>query len=218
METQQAKRNIWGWALLVGAVWGALEIFGGALLKEIAPEITGSVMAALGGFVLVVVYALTRNYLAFFTTVLMASSLRIVNSLTWHLPAVHLGFGNHVFGMVTEAGALVLFLLIFQKNLHRPAIQRLVGISYPFLSALIFPLVRLVTGNSACLFRNSGIPVAWVFAPLAMLLGALLCPAGFRLASYLEVKIVPQLATGRLRWSLSGLTLALLCLSVLIHV
>jgi len=218
MENQKTHRLTWEWALFGGAIWGTIEIFGGALLKGTAPEITGSVMTALAGFVLVVVYGLTRNYLAYFATVLLASGFRIINSLTWHLPAVHLGFGNHVFGMVTEAVALALFLTLLKNNLHRPAYQRLIGVSFPFLSALLFPLVRLITGNPACLFRNSGIAVAWVFAPLAMILGALLCPIAFQLANYLKEKIVPQLAVPHLRWSLSGLTMALFCLSVFLHV
>lgn len=219
MQDKSAARFTLGWALAAGALWGTLEIFGGAILKQTGlAVISGAVLTACGGFFLILVWRLTGQAWTYPVALLVASLFRITNSLTWQLPAVHHGFGNHVYGMATEAFALTIFLILFRKRLQQPAVQSAVGAGFALLSALIFPSVSFVTGNPACIYRQTGLPVALVFAPLAMLLSALLLPAGFRLADYLRTSVLPSLADRRLQWGVSGLTLALLLLILFVHV
>lgn len=204
------------WTLALGALWGTLEIFGGAALKEAGlPLISGSVLTAASGFFLVMVWQLTDRLWSYPLAVAVAALFRILNSLTLHLPAVHHSFGNHVFGMVSEALVLAVFLFLLRNKTTQRAMQSALGAAYALTAALIFPVVRLFTGNPACTYPQTNIPVALVFAPLAMLLAAVLIPLGFQTANNLRQA---DFRAYRLRWSLPGLTFALLLLSVLLHV
>ncbi len=210
-----------GQALAIGALWGTVEIFGGAALKKVGlAPVTGSILAALTSFFLAISIFATERYHFYFITLLVAAIFRIVNSVTWHLPAMHSGFGNPVFGMASEALALFALLVLFRKSIRRGSIQSLVGATYALVAGLAFPAVKIFTGIPACVYKNIPIPLSIIYAPLAMVLALFLFPLGstFGLQIKRRFEMSPNALPASLLWALPLGAFTLLLLAAFIHV
>jgi hypothetical protein len=168
-----------GLVVLLGSAWGLSEAFLGLGLKTCSRLVSGSAMTAVALFFLAAGLAATRRMEAAGLLVLLAALFKLFDAALLSLPIQHGAVANPIFAFVTEGLALVILAsaLPAWKNTVKGRVW--LGGTSGLAAAAVFPLVGLVTGVPACLLPGTSLPLAWVFAPIAVGLAAATVPLGF---------------------------------------
>ena len=173
--------------IMLGSVWGLSEAGLGIALKSCASMASGSIMTSVALFFIAASWAIIRRILGVILLVAIACSFKIFDALLLSLPLSHGAIANPIFAFITQGFGFIVFISLLQRFFRQDRNKHIAtgGASAAF-SAGIFPLVKFVTGNPACVYPGTTIPLAIVFAPLAILLSCISVPLGFLAAGKLS--------------------------------
>jgi hypothetical protein len=179
MATLERRTKLW-LAIGIGALWGFIEIGIGALFHNTAFQVIhGSLMTGLVALCLSFGFFLIGRSGYLLLSFLIVMLFKLLDAWLLHVPVVHQFMDNAIFGILLELVVFsLLFSIISRRWLEKPSHQSLAGIAYAIPAAGLFPIVKIFTGNSACTLAGSGIPRALYYAPLAIILSALMLPLG----------------------------------------
>lgn len=168
--------------VILGAAWGFAEAGLGLGLQKCASQASGSIMTGVALFFLAAAWVLTRRALGLVLLVGLVTLLKLFDAALLSLPVKHGAVANPIFAFWMEALAVLLVVgaiggLAARKKYGRAAL----GAGAALLSAGLFPLVNFATGIPACVAAGTAIPLSVYYAPLAVVLSAVLVPLGFRL-------------------------------------
>ena len=166
--------------LMLGSVWGLSEAGLGIALKSCASMASGSIMTGVALFFIAASWALTRKVIGVILLIVIACGFRMFDALLLSLPIHHGAIANPIFAFITQGLGFIIFISLFQGFFRQHRTRHIVtGGASAALSAGIFPLVKFATGNPACVYPGTAIPLAILFSPLAILLSCLSVPLGF---------------------------------------
>lgn len=210
--SQPPKRTNWAPILALSGLWGLSEAALGMFLRQCASTVSGSLMTGAAILFLAAGWALAPRVPTVAAMVAVASGFKLLDALLLGLPVLHGAVGNPIFAMVMEAAAFLLIVTVLNASLLKRAHGQAVAGGLAALVAVnLFPLVKHVTGVTACV-TGTGYPLALYYAPIAVGISALTLPLGLRLGEALASleRRIPAL-----RWLepvTAGLSLAALLL------
>jgi len=181
MEKTVLKSNL-GLALILGSVWGFCEVALGAGLHACAASVSGSVMTAVALFFLSAGWAAARRWYVPALTVLIASFFKLFDAYLLSLPVIHGAIANPVFAFITEGLAFLVLVSIFDGvRLQKRSAHVMLGGGAALVAVSLFPLVKYITTIPACAYPGTTVPLAFIYAPVAIILSAVTVPLGFYL-------------------------------------
>jgi hypothetical protein len=132
-------------------------------------------------FFIAAVWGIGRKVSGVALLVAVAVLFKMFDAVLLSLPVRHGAVANPAFAFILEGAAfLALAVLIGDGGGRRTARRAVWGASAALLAALAFPLVKFATGIPACVVPGTGFPLAYAYAPLAVLISAATVPLGLR--------------------------------------
>ena len=179
MEHATPKSHL-GIVVILGSVWGLSEAALGMGLRSCASLVSGSLMTGIALFFITATWTITRRILTVAILVIIASLFKMFDALLLPLPVRHGAIGNPIFAFFME-GLAFLFLtaVVKEKFYQKKAGQAVLGGTSALIAVSLFPLVKFATGIPACVYPGTGIPLAYYFAPLAVVFSIFTVPLGF---------------------------------------
>ncbi|MCX7974026.1 MAG: hypothetical protein N3B16_05930 [Candidatus Aminicenantes bacterium] len=180
--------NRWPFVVLLGTIWGISECFLGIYLRQCASSISGSIMTGLAFFFLAIAFSYNRSRLTILLMVVLASLFKLVDALLLSLPIQHGAVANPLFAFLMEGLAFWIIITFFSQSWQQNFGSQLMSGAFMALAAVnLFPLVKYVTGISACVVPGTNYPLSLYYAHLAISLSALTFPAGLFLGRNLLI-------------------------------
>ncbi len=177
-----------GLVVLLGSAWGLSEALLGLALQSCSRLVSGSVMTAVALFFLATGLTVTRRAETAGLLLVMAVLFKLFDAALLSLPVRSGAVANPIFAFVTEALALGILASAIPAWKRSTKGRALLGGASGFSSAAVFPSVGVFTGVPACVLPGTSLPLAWVFAPVAVGLAALTVPLGFAAGEKLAQK------------------------------
>lgn len=182
-----SKKNIfssYGIVLAAGSVWGLIEFGAGMGLQKCATLVTGAILTGLSLFWLSFIWSAVKHLIPVIVIVIIAMLFKWLDALLLKVAWNHGSVLNPMFAFFTTLTGFVVFIGIFRKRFSHSLLARiLVGGGAALAAMCLFPLVKFVTGSAACTFAATQIPLSIYTAPVAMIIGMVTVPLGFRAAS-----------------------------------
>lgn len=208
------------WALIgiFGAVWGLSEALLGMWLRSCASFASGSIMTGVAFFFIAATWIVSQRALGVVLLVVIASFFKLFDALLLSLPIQNGAVANPIYAFMMEGAAFLCLIVILHEGLKKkiPGQAALGGIS-ALVAANLFPLVKYVTGVSACVFPGTSYPLSLYYIPIAVGLSLITVPAGVWVGTKLEaleVKLKIKHYYQRIHYLISPATL-ILCLVIL---
>lgn len=178
----------------LGAAWGLTEATCGPCAGRLLGwPASGPILTGVSLLFLAAAFRLTGRATSVLPVLGLAAALKIGGACLRGNPLTGGSVANPLFAMALETGALLAVLVLWKgvqaKGWFRSS---LAGGGAALAATLAFPAVRMVTGNPACIFPGTGLPVSVVLAPLAFFCGALAIPAGLALGRRLRESSAPE--------------------------
>jgi hypothetical protein len=204
---------LFGTVVIIGSIWGFSEAGLGMWLRSCASLFSGTIMTGVALFFMAGAWVMSRRIFSIVLLVLIASLFKLFDALFLSLPIKHGAVANPIFAFAIEGAAFLVLILIFNEKLRQKITgQALFGGMAALLAANLFPLVKHATGIPACVFPGTVTPLSLYYAPLAVLISAILVPLGFYVGSQiriLEPKLEQVYQRTRLGYFLSPATVIL---------
>ena len=204
-----------GLAVILGSVWGLLEVALGMGLRTCAASVSGSLMTGVALFFIAVGWVATQRLFVPVLIVLIASCFKLFDALILAIPIIHGAIGNPIFAFWTEGFAFLLLIAVFsQQRFVKRSARMLLGGGSALIAVSLFPLVKFVTTVPACVYPGTSVPLSVMFAPVAILVSAVTVPLGFYIAEYFFTdagKFDPIIKKRAIRYLISPATL-IICL------
>ncbi len=179
MEKSTLKFHLW-LAIILGSVWGFLEVALGMGLRACAASLSGSVMTGVALFFIAVGWTSTRRWFVPVLIVLIASIFKLFDALILALPVIHGAIANPVFAFWTEGFAFILLIMVFSRQGFRKRSARMwLGGGSALIAVSMFPLVKFATTIPACVYPGTSVPLSIMFSPVAIIFSAITVPLGF---------------------------------------
>jgi hypothetical protein len=173
-------KSAFGIALILGSVWGLTEAALGFGLQQCAALISGSVMTGVALFFIAAGWAATRHYYVPVTIVLVACLFKLFDAVLLDQEVTSGAVANPMFAFLTEGLAIIALIAIFtDKRFTKTYSRALLGAGSALVAVCLFPVVKFVTGNPACLYAQTSIPLSIFFGPVAMAVSAITVPLAF---------------------------------------
>ena len=176
-----------GIVFAAGSAWGLVEFGAGLGLQKCATLVTGAILTGLSFFWMSMIWTVTRRLFPLLIIVGIAILFKWLDALMLQVAWNHGSVLNPMFAFIT---ALIGFGLLisfsgkrFTKNLRS---RILVGGGAALIATGMFPLVGLVTGNPACTYAATNIPLTIFTSPVAILIAMVTVPMGYRAAQWLN--------------------------------
>jgi hypothetical protein len=185
----EEKNNLpkFGLILAAGSLWGIVEFGAGMGLNKCATLMTGAILTGLSFFWLSFIWSITKRLLPVLLIVVIAMLFKWLDALLLHVAWNHGSVLNPMFAFFTAMTGFMVVIILFKKAFARSKLARiLVGGGAAMVATALFPLVGFATGNPACTYAATSIPLAIYTAPIAILLAMITVPLGFRAATWLE--------------------------------
>jgi len=177
---KKVERKFIGYALILGSVWGVIEVALGVGLRTCASTVTGSIMTGVALFFIAASYVLTRSNFIPILVVMIAALFKLFDSVLLGIPVMSGAIGNPIFAFILEGLAFVILISIFRRMKWTKTKSRvLLGGGSALIAVSLFPLVKFATGIPACVYPSTMIPLSILFAPLAILFSGITVPLGF---------------------------------------
>jgi hypothetical protein len=168
--------------VILGAAWGFAEAGLGLGLQRCASQASGSIMTGVALLFLSAAWVLTSRALGIVLLVGLVTLLKLFDASLLSLPIRHGAVANPIFAFWLEALAFLVIVAVIGKSFARKRHgQAALGAGAALIAAGLFPLVKFATGIPACVAAGTGIPLSLFYAPIAIVLSAVLVPVGFRL-------------------------------------
>jgi hypothetical protein len=179
MDKTNLKSHL-GIALIMGSVWGLAEAALGFGLQQCAASISGSVMTGVALFFIAAGWAATRHYYVPVTIVLVACLFKLFDAVLLDQEVTSGAVANPMFAFLAEGLAIIALIAIFtDKRFTKTYSRALLGAGSALVAVCLFPLAKFVTGNPACLYAQTSIPLSIFFGPVAMAFSAITVPLAF---------------------------------------
>jgi len=180
MEKRSAV-NALGFIVVLGSVWGLSECALGAGLHACAYRISGSLMTGVALFFVAAAWAATEKAWSVAVLVAIASLDKMFDALLLSRPIRDGAIANPIFAFVLEGAAFLAVGALAAGRLRAKTAGRAAwGGAAALLAVGAFPTVKAATGIAACLAPGTNVPLAWYYAPLAVVLSLLTVPLGIR--------------------------------------
>jgi hypothetical protein len=205
--------------IVLGSAWGLAEAALGLGLGKCASLASGSIMTGVALFFISASWAVSRRTAGVALAVALVSLIKLFDVLLLSLPVLGGAVANPIFAFWTEGLAFLVVFALLQESLSTKTTGRAAGGALAGLAAAnLFPLVRFATGNPACVFPGTTMPLSLHYLPIAMALSAVTVPlgfwAGFRMTQAAEeAAALGRLSTVRRLASPAALVLSLLLIT-----
>jgi hypothetical protein len=209
-----------GIALILGSVGGFAEAALGFGLQQCAALISGSVMTGVALFFIAAGWAATRHYYVPVTIVLVACLFKLFDAVLLDQEVTSGAVANPMFAFLAEGLAIIALIAIFtDKRFTKTYSRALLGAGSALVAVCLFPLAKFVTGNPACLYAQTSIPLSIFFGPVAMAFSAITVPLAFPAGERLRIAATSYEAAERqkvLRFMITPATVAICLILVVI--
>lgn len=184
MDKTGIKSNL-GIIAAIGAIWGLTEFGVGLGLQKCATLFTGAVLTGLAFFWVSFIWSLTRKFLSVMILVGIVVLFKMLDALLLPVAWNHGSILNPVYAFFTIMLGFIVLSGLFRKRFSASLTNRIiVGAGAAVIATALFPLVKYTTGNPACLYAATSIPLAIYTAPVAIILSMITVPLGFRAATW----------------------------------
>ena len=169
--------------LVLGLAWALVEVAFGSVLKAGCPRgMTGSVLTGTAMLFISAAWH-TRARAAVLVPLALAVVGKAVGAAALGRPVLGGAVLNPGYAYVMEVVALVAVVgLVGQRRMARLPAAALAGAGAGLAAPLLFLPVGMFTGAKACTHAATGLPLAVVYAPLAVAISAVTVPLGRTLA------------------------------------
>jgi hypothetical protein len=217
--SKKIPSTIWGFPVILGAIWGLSEAALGIGLQSCASQASGSIMTGAAVFFMAGCWILTERVFGIAMLVVVASLFKMFDALLLSLP-LHSGtIANPIFAFMTEGLSFSLLITIVQAGIKRKKYtQAMTGGLAALVAVNLFPLVKYVTGIPACVLAGTNFPLSLYYAPLAVGISLFTAPLGFWVGAKikeLESKIEVSFKARRLNYLATSAAL-ILCLALIV--
>jgi hypothetical protein len=174
-----------GIILAVGSVWGLTEFLFGLGLQKCAALYTGAILTGLAFFWLSFTWSISRSLVPVLIIVGMAVLFKFLDALLLRQAWNHGSIINPIWAFLTVMTGFVVLILLFRNLFTRKLLYRiLIGAGAAVIATALFPLARFTTGNPACMYAATNIPLVIFTAPVAILISMVTVPLGFNVAHW----------------------------------
>ncbi|OGD19785.1 MAG: hypothetical protein A2W03_17435 [Candidatus Aminicenantes bacterium RBG_16_63_16] len=185
--------------IVLGAVWGLAEAALGLGLGKCAALASGSIMTGVALFFIAASWAVSQSAAGVALAVALVSLIKMFDALLLSLPLGGGAVANPIFAFWAEGLAFLVVFALLQQSLSAKLAGRAAGGALAGLAAVnLFPLVKFATGNPACVFPGTQIPLSLYYAPIAVALSAATAPLGLWAGARLARAAERAAALGRL--------------------
>ncbi len=166
--------------LAIGSVWGLSEAGVGMYLRGMCTRtITGSVMTGAAMLFMATALGYSRKTWSLLLLLGVASVFKLFDAYLLGLPVLHGAIANPIFAFFTEVFAFILIYTVLDAHLREKPYGRIfMGGMAALVAVNLFPLVRFATRIPACVYPGTKYPLALYYAPIAIGISAITCPAG----------------------------------------
>lgn len=179
MDKKGIKSNL-GIIVATGSIWGLTEFAFGLGLQKCATLITGAVLTGLAFFWLSFVWSTTRSFVSIILIVVIAMLFKWLDALLLQVAWNHGSVLNPMYAFFTIMLGFLLLLGIFRNRFSASLLNRImVGAGAAVIATALFPLAKFATGNPACMYASTNIPLVVYTAPVAIVLSMVTVPLGF---------------------------------------
>lgn len=188
MNNKTLKPHL-GIVLVIGSIWGLTEFAFGLGLQKCATLYTGAILTGLAFFWLSFIWSITRSIIPVLIIVAIAVMFKWLDALLLQVAWNHGSIANPIYAFITIMVGFVLIMGLFKKQFTKTLLNRiLLGAGAAAISVALFPLVKFTTGNPACLYAATNIPLVIYTAPVAIILSMITVPLGYRVALWYAEK------------------------------
>ncbi len=178
-----------GIVLVIGSIWGLTEFAFGMGLQKCATLYTGAILTGLAFFWLSFVWSITRSIIPVLIIVAIAVMFKWLDALLLQVAWNHGSIANPIYAFITIMVGFVLIMRLLKKRFTKTLLNRiLLGAGAATIAVSLFPLVKFTTGNPACLYAATNIPLVIYTAPVAIILSMITVPLGYRIAMWYAEK------------------------------
>jgi hypothetical protein len=182
MDKKSITSNF-GIILVAGSLWGIIEFGAGMGLQKCATLATGAILTGLSLFWLSLVWSFSKRLIPVLIVLVIAMMFKWLDALLLHVAWNHASVLNPMFAFFTTMTGFILLIGLFRKKFFQNRLSRiLTGGGAALVAMSLFPLVKFATGNLACTYAATNIPLSVYTAPLAILIGMITVPLGHRVA------------------------------------
>ena len=114
MNNKFTKKHF-GYALMIGSVWGLAEVAVGVGLKSCAHLVSGSLMTGVALFFIASAWVASRNYYTPILVVVIAALFKLFDAALLGLPVMSGAIGNPVFAFFLEVLAFIVLIAVFRR-------------------------------------------------------------------------------------------------------
>jgi len=184
MDKQGIKSNL-GIVVATGSIWGLTEFAFGLGLQKCATLFTGAILTGLAFFWLSFVWSATRSFVSIILLVVIAMLFKWLDALLLQVAWNHGSVLNPMYAFFTIMLGFLLLLGLFRNRFSAKLMNRiLVGAGAAVIATALFPLAKFATGNPACMYASTNIPLVVYTAPVAIILSMMTVPLGFTAATW----------------------------------
>ncbi|MEN8230331.1 MAG: hypothetical protein ABFS38_19370, partial [Bacteroidota bacterium] len=184
MNKNALKSNL-GIIMAIGSIWGLTEFAFGLGLQKCATLYTGAVLTGLAMFWLSFIWSTTRSFVPVLIIVGIAMAFKWLDALLLQVAWNHGSIVNPIYAFFTIMLGFILLMGLLRKQFTKSLMSRvLLGAGAAAIASALFPLAKFATGNPACLYAATNIPLVIYTAPVAIILSMITVPLGFRVATW----------------------------------
>jgi len=182
MDKTSIRSNL-GIIAAVGAIWGLTEFSFGLGLQKCAALYTGAILTGLSFFWISFIWSVTRKILPVLILVGIVVLFKMLDALLLPVAWNHGSILNPIWAFLTITLGFILLSNLLKKQFSARLMNRvIVGAGAAIVATALFPLAKFTTGNPACLYAATNIPLAIYTAPAAIILSMITVPLGYRVA------------------------------------
>jgi len=184
MNKTALKSNI-GIIVAIGSIWGLTEFAFGLGLQKCATLMTGAILTGLAFFWVSFIWSITRKIFPILILVGIVILFKWLDAVLLQVAWNHGSIVNPIFAFVTLMVGFILLIGLFRKQFPEKLGSRImVGAGAAAVACALFPLAKFTTGNPACLYAATNIPLVIYTAPVAIILSMITVPLGFKAATW----------------------------------
>ncbi|MCK4748122.1 MAG: hypothetical protein KAT15_13830 [Bacteroidales bacterium] len=189
MDRNAIKSNL-GVIAAVGSIWGLTEFLFGLGLQKCATLYTGAILTGLAFFWLSFIWSVMRSIIPVLIIVGIVMLFKMLDAVFLPVALNHGSILNPMYAFFTILVGFVILISVFRNRFSGKLMNRiLVGAGAAMIATAMFPLVKFATGNPACVYAATNIPLAIYTAPVAILLSMITVPLGFKTATWYNSNI-----------------------------
>jgi len=214
----ETKKNSSLYLLItIGCIWGLVEGGAGVALKSSCARLySGSILTGTAFLFFAFAYAVSGRLFTIILLPLIASLFRLYGAGLSGAPVISGAVANPIYAFFIETLTFIIIIILIKETLLKTYQGKImVGVMGTILSANMFLPVKLFTGIPACVVPGTNFPLAIWGLPVAIIIGAVSTPIGFKLGEIIKRYAESHEIQPRIVLQRSGLVISVLCLLVM---